>query len=329
VRRFRALRIPLVVVGAVFLCAQMSAELTVRACRRTNEGGGRGLRRPRTVLSLFIGRLEELVGDVLLLKADNCFHGQTSLLGRTRVGECHQAHSHHEHACGPGGGGSHDHDHEHCCDGHGEPAHDHHADGAGHEGGGALSYEHFLYRQYLKVAPTAHVHLGRHEEIVPWLYASVRLNAGNERAAVVAAYWLDGQLDRPREAERVLRAALAVRPSSWRLRAELGWLHYNEGRFGQALRQCESAIRLFEPSTDEAQADGASAALDLAGLWRLASACHEQLGDLGGAAACAEKVAEILPESAAARERLHELRARLGGEAGAEAGGPGSSSGRP
>lgn len=322
-RRFRALRIPLAIVGAVFLCAQMSAELTVRACRRAAESGGRGLRRPRTVLSLFIGRLEELVGDVLLLKADNCFHGQTSLLGRTRVGECDHALSHHEHARGPSEGGAKHHDHEHSCGGHGEAA-PHDPDGTDHEGGGPLPYEHFLYRQYLKVAPTAHVHLGRHEEIMPWLYASVRLNAGNERAAILAAYWLDGQLDRPREAERVLRAALAARPSSWRLRAELGWLHYNEGRFGQALRQCESAIRLFEPPASEAQA-----ALDLAALWRLASACHEKLGDLAGAVACAAMVTEILPESEAARERLDELRARLGGEAGAEAGGPPPSSGRP
>ena len=292
-KRYRVLRMTLPIAAALFLCAQMSAELTVRRCRLAAESEASTFRPPRTVLSLFIGKLEELVGDVLLLKADNYFHGQTSLLGHTRVGECdhglgHHAHEHHEGGCGHG---------EHAAHAHHEPHH--HVERA-------LSYEHFLWRQYVKVAPAAHVHIQRQEEIVPWLYASVRLNAGNERAAVITAYWLNRQLDRPRDAERVLRAALAERPSSWRLRAELAWLHYGEGRFGVALRQCKSAIALFEPALDEE-----ASRLDLAELWRLASACQEELGRLAQAVACAEIVAEILPENDAARERLNELRARL------------------
>ncbi len=309
-KRFRALRTTLVIAGAIFLCAQMSAELTVRRCRRAAETGAPGLERPRTVLSLFIGKLEELVGDVLLLKADNYFHGQTSLLGQTRVGKCDCMHEHHEHA----------HEHHEDAHGHGHEAHhngheaEHHGDHEAHRGTGALSYDHFLYRQYLKVAPTVHVHLHRREEIVPWLYASVRLNAGNERAAVLTAYWLGRQLDRPREAEQVLRAALAVRPSSWRLQAALAWLHYHEGRFGPALRQCTSAIRLFEPVKDEEQAR-----LELAELWRLASVCHETLGNLERAVACAETVARILPECRKSPKRLVELRARLEAESPAQA----------
>jgi tetratricopeptide (TPR) repeat protein len=295
-KRYRVLRTALPIAAALFLCAQMSAELTVRRCRLAAESEASTWGPPRTVLSLFIGKLEELVGDVLLLKADNYFHGQTSLLGHTRVGECdhglgHHAHGHHECTCGHDTHGPHAHHEPH-----------HHAEAA-------LGYEHFLYRQFLKVAPTAHVHIQRHEEIVPWLYASVRLNARNERAAVVAAYWLNRQLDRPRDAERVLRAALAERPSSWRLRGELAWLHYGEGRFGVALRQCKSAITLFRPEADEE-----ASRLDLARLWRLASACQEELGHLAQAVACAEIVAGILQENEAAQERLDELKARLEAE---------------
>jgi len=286
-KRFGTLRTTLAIGGALFLCAQMSAEITVRGCRLAAESGGSGVARPRTVLSLFIGRVEALVGDILLLKADNYFHGQTSLLGRTRVGECEHGLDHHACAC-----------HEH---------HEHH-EGEHHHAHGALAYDHFLYRQYVKVASTAHVHLRRHEEIVPWLYASVRLNPANERAAVVAAYWLARQLDEPREAERVLRAALAERPSSWRLRAALAWLHFDEGRFGPALSQCESALGLFEPV--ESGEDGAH---DLAELWRLASACQEGLDHLDKALACAQVVVTLLPESEAARERLDELKALVAG----------------
>jgi len=315
VKRLWALRVTMAIVGAVFLCAQMCAELMVRQCRRACEAELPVGQQPHTFLSLFIGRLESLAGDVLLLKADNYFHGQTSLLGRTRVGEC-------AHSLGPGG---HEHDdachHEHAChDGPGHDDHDHHHtadaehdDHPEHEPG--LSYDHFLYRQYAKIASTAHVHLGQHEEIVPWLYASVRLNPGNERAAVVTAYWLAQQLDRPAAAERVLRAALGERPSSWRLHAELGWLHYRLGRYGPALQQCTSALGFFEPDDDEQQAR-----LDLAELWRLASACQEALGDLERAVACAEEVVRLLPDSEAARTRLEHLRARLDASAETEGG---------
>ena len=292
-RRPSTLYTVLTIAGAVFLCAQMSAELSVRGCRRAAEAGGLGPQRPRTVLSLFIGKLDELVGNVLLLKADNYFHGQTSLLGETRTGKCNAMYAGHE--------GEHD-----GADEGDKDAHEHDEHAAGHPGEGALGYDHFFYRQYTKVASTAHVHLGRREEIVPWLYASVTLNPGNERAAVVTAYWLGEQLGKPREAEQVLRAALGVRPSSWRLRAELAWLHYRQGRFAPALRQCSSAIALFDPGDDAEQAR-----LDLAELWRLAGACQEALGDLERAVACAEQVVELVPASRAARDRLERLRGAL------------------
>lgn len=291
-KQLRAVHVLLMIAAAVLLCAQMSAELTVRGCRRSDGDGVFGRSAGRSPLSLAIGRLEELVGDMLLLKADNYYHGQTSLLGSTRVGECHAMYDgeHDVHEDGHG----HEHGHEHG-DEHDSAAH-------------ALSYDHFFYRQYTKVASTAHVHLGSSEEIVPWLYASVKFNPGNERAALVTTYWLSQQLDEPEQAERVLRAALAKRPTSWRLHAELAWLHFRQERNGPALRQCASALRLFEPGEDAEQAR-----LDLAGLWRLAGACQERLGNLERAVACAEEVVRLVPRSPSARHRLDELRARLDG----------------
>jgi tetratricopeptide (TPR) repeat protein len=308
-KRYSMLRTALAVVGAVLLCAQMSAELSVRANRRAAAAVGLGPQRPRTVLSLFIGRLDELVGNILLLKADNYFHGQTSLLGETRVGTGDAMSARVEDAHPGEGGSCHGHEHGDC---HGEGCRCHEHDGfqdehaSSHVGGAALGYDHFFYRQYAKVASTAHLHLEQPEEIVPWLYASVKLNPGNERAAVVTAYWLERRLGRPREAEQVLRAALDARPSSWRLHAELAWLHYHEGRHAPALRQISSAMTLFKPDDD---AEGPR--LDLAELWRLAGACQEALGDLERAVACAEQVVELVPTSLAARDRLERLRAEL------------------
>lgn len=302
-KRWRTLMVLFPLVSALWLCAQLGSELTVRGCRRAEGDGVFGVAGRRTVCSLVVGRLEELVGDLLLLKADNYYHGQTSLLGRVRLHEgAHEHEGHHE--C---------HDHHHHHDGHGgevEPADEldevspeHH----GHcDGKGGLAYDHFFYRQYTKVASTAHEHLDASEELVPWLYASVRLNPGNERSAILTAYWLTEQLDRSDDAERILRAALAERPFSWRLRAELSWHHYRHGRFGPALRQCASALQLFKPDPDEEQAR-----LDLARLWRLASACQEALGDIERALACAERVVTLVPASEAARHRVEVLRARL------------------
>jgi tetratricopeptide (TPR) repeat protein len=310
-KRLRAVHVSFMIATAVLLSAQMSAELTVRGCRRSDGDGVFGTAAGRSPLSLVVGRLEELVGDVLLLKADNYFHGQTSLLGSTRVGECHAMYG----GVGELDGGEHEHhDGEEYCSACGQDdEHDHvHEHDAAH----GLSYNHFLYRQYVKVAPTAHVHIHRSEEIVPWLYASVRFNPGNERAALVTAYWLSQQLGRPEQAEGVLRAALAKRPSSWRLHAELAWLHYRQGRTGPALRQCASALQLFEPGEDAEQAR-----LDLAGLWRLAGACQERLGNLDRAVACARQVVELLPDSEPARHRLEDLLERLdGSRAGADGG---------
>ena len=38
-KRFCALRTTLMIAGAIFVCAQMSAELTTRGCRRVCESG--------------------------------------------------------------------------------------------------------------------------------------------------------------------------------------------------------------------------------------------------------------------------------------------------
>ena len=127
-KRLRAVHVSFMIAAAVLLCAQMSAELTVRGCRRSDGEGVFSPSAGRSPLSLAIGRLEELVGDVLLLKADNYFHGQTSVLGTTRVGDCGAMYG------GVGELDADNHEHEHAHDHAHNDAHDHaHSDAHEHE----------------------------------------------------------------------------------------------------------------------------------------------------------------------------------------------------
>jgi hypothetical protein len=75
---------------------------------------------------------------------------------------------------------------------------------------------------------TEHTHLdenGKVGEMLPWLLMSAELDPQNVETYTVAAYWLRGQMKRPKEAEEFLRAGQRANPDSWEIPFELGQLY--------------------------------------------------------------------------------------------------------
>lgn len=107
----------------------------------------------------------------------------------------------------------HDHDHDHD---HG--AHDQQCEKHEHAGGAGLWR--WLNSQ---VHPDGHHHLHgkRYEkEVLPWLWAAVKSDPHNERAIMVASYWLGKRLEEYDQALRMLEAGIRENPDSYRLELE-------------------------------------------------------------------------------------------------------------
>ncbi len=78
--------------------------------------------------------------------------------------------------------------------------------------------------------PNTHTHLdkpGEAREILPWLRLSADLDPQLIKNYVVAAYWLQGSLKKPREAEEFLREGLRANPSSYEIMHELAKIYYD------------------------------------------------------------------------------------------------------
>ena len=67
-----------------------------------------------------------------------------------------------------------------------------------------------------RLHPRSHRHVGGNEskEIVPWLWASVRLDPHNLLAWQVTAYWLARQVGKPEEGIRLIQEAIRLNPDS-------------------------------------------------------------------------------------------------------------------
>jgi len=220
----------------------------------------------RTILSVFIGQLENLIGDMMILKADVYLHGMlsyTEYIGEKKHhGEqCHALeHNHHEHA---------EADH-----------HDHH-----HESG----FNNFFFKKYQKVRSSEHVHIDNDKELAPWLAASTRLNPHNIRAFLIGAYWVGHRMKKWDEAEKLLREGIRYNSKNWQLRYELGNLYTAQEKYQQALAQYVKAEKLFpQQRQDELK-------LELCNLWRSTAGAYEKLTAYDKAIAAYRKILELNP----------------------------------
>ncbi|HTR40917.1 MAG TPA: hypothetical protein VMH87_04825 [Pseudomonadales bacterium] len=81
-------------------------------------------------------------------------------------------------------------------------------------------------------------------EILPWLDLSAKLDPSNIKTYLVMAYWLRSKLNKPGEAEQVLREGLRYNHGNPQLLFELGRIYYeNYNKPAEARTIWEAAIR--------------------------------------------------------------------------------------
>lgn len=160
------------------------------------------------LLSLLFGDARTVIGSALYHKADSYFHGGVDMDGGH---ECvlHGEHRHNETA-------AHDHDHAHCDHEHGHCDHDHHD----HEHPTEVAKKGFpdpwLWINSHVRAPQVERHLEGKKigELVPILWASVKVDPKNVEAWTTAWYVASGMMQDEALGNRILAEGLKENPDS-------------------------------------------------------------------------------------------------------------------
>ena len=274
----------------LFICAVICTEIIVRQSEAAGLELKDGVYAGRqTVLSTVIGRLESLVGDMMIMKADAYFHGMSSYMeyagSKSKQGRvCTQIEGPHDHC---------DHEHhkhdEHCGHQHAEKEHI------------ETGFDNFFFQKYQAVSSSEHVHLEDDKELLPWLSASIRLNPHNVRAFIISAYWVGNRLKKQDQAERIIREGLRYNNTNWQLRYELGKIHASREEYKKATVQYLNAIRFFPNKPFE------ESELEQANIWRSIAGVYEERGLYDEAVEAYSNVLRLHPLEQSYR-RLEELK---------------------
>jgi tetratricopeptide (TPR) repeat protein len=215
--------------------------------------------------------------------------------------------SQHTHLDEVGAGDHHSHDNDHHHHGHG---HDHsHAHDHGHDHG--HSHGHDSHGE--QGAGSA----GEVREVLPWLKIAQELDPENPLTYTVTAYWLRVRMNKPHEAELLLREGLRHLPNHPALLFEMGRLHYQplateSARAQQDLdrarniwRHAVSAWHKQEPSKSEPDV------FILEQLLTHLGKLEEDAGNLARSLEFWEQARTIAPEREGIPQRITELRQKL------------------
>ncbi len=172
-------------------------------------------------LAILFGDVRMLIGRRMIGKADEYFHG-----GVTDI-DCSLEHSHHNHA----------HDHDHHNHDHHDHDHDHHGDHDQHDQHDHQDFHdekedheavrapwRFVTRAIRLPSIERHLEGESSREILPWLWAALRVDSGNVNAYANAAYVLDALYGDKDKALAVIEEGRKTNPDSSELEFQKGEL---------------------------------------------------------------------------------------------------------
>lgn len=158
---------------------------------------------------------------------------------------------------------------------------------------------------------TRHTHLaeGDEREILPWLKIAIELDPQAIDTYTTAAYWLRAKLNRPDQAEKVLREGIRNNPTNYELLFEMGLL-YKENRkdLGRARNIWLYAVECWQTQSEEARAQSQPyCSKMLSNLGEL----EREAGNLPQAIAYFEQAKLFSPSPEGLQRQIQELRAKL------------------
>ena len=164
----------------------------------------------------------------------------------------------------------------------------------------------FFQRLSSTVTPEEHAHLAGQaiKDIMPWLKFAMQADPHNTEFAVVAAFWLAGEGGRPDLAHEVLHESRIDNPKDCELIMEDGRLFVRQGRFKDARRLLDLALRRWPGRFNPAEED----AIRLKREILLYSAfLAEESGERATAIADLRALLTIYPGMALLRQRAQDL----------------------
>ena len=165
-------------------------------------------------LAILFGDVRMLIGRRMIGKADEYFHG-----GVTDI-DCSLEHRHHDHDHEHGGGPEHAEEHEQ----HGLHEHHEEEEEEHDETPPVRAPWRFVTRAIRLPSIERHLEGESTREILPWLWAALRVDSGNVSAYANAAYVLDSLYGDKDKAIAVLEEGLMTNPGSSELEFQKGEL---------------------------------------------------------------------------------------------------------
>lgn len=153
------------------------------------------------------------------------------------------------------------------------------------------------------VHPSEHLHLSgdRIQEMMPWLWLSLRADPHNVDAHVTVAFWLSRAMGRHDLAHEVLRVATINNPTNAVLYAERGRIFVRQGRWTESRAMFDHGIAVLEAARSERDDE---ARFDMAELLFYRSLLDEEGGRLDVARAGYEALLDLFPDRQGVRNRL-------------------------
>ena len=262
-------------------------------------GGVRGRGEPGggpDVMALLFGEARKVVSNSMFDRAELYFHGGV----QEAADEC--AATGHSHAESPGGAlaaaASLPDDQAK------------HAEHAEHDGQAASAGREWDWWSAInrRVHPAAHQHLPAtgEKEVVPWLWASAKVDPHNVQAYSVGAYWLGRRLGNWDEAVRFIEEGIRHNPESFDLefcRGELLVARYPRAP-EKSLRAFEAALQKLKP---EQFADVADLEMFRRRLLQYLGDLNLRAGDLAAARKWYQELLRIYPQHGGVQKKLQEI----------------------
>ncbi len=166
--------------------------------------------------------------------------------------------------------------------------------------------EAFIHR--FRITKHSHLTEGNEREILPWLKLAIELDPQNIETYTTAAYWLRRSLQRPEEAEAVLREGLRNNPTNYELLFEMGKLYKESKQDHERARNLWlAALQCWQRQDDAArEANGRDLAKIASNLGEL----DEEDGNYSQAIQDLELAKSVSPHPEAIQAWIERIRAK-------------------
>jgi hypothetical protein len=168
--------------------------------------------------------------------------------------------------------------------------------------------ERFIRR--FRITDHTHLEKGEEREILPWLKLAIELDPQAIETYTTTAYWLRKNLDKPKDAEELLREGLRNNPRNSEILFQLGLIYReNYQDLNRARNVWRSALRLWDQQSEEAKTESL---LLYGGITGNLARLESEAGNWSSAIQYFELAKLASPKPEAIQRQIDEIRSQQG-----------------